>query len=1326
VASFRIRDSVACSFPFTTGFIDSSKSVQPLRYFWSFGDGATSTLSDPTHTYQTPGVFTVRLEVENEFGCKDDTIRIGSIKVESFDAAIQLSDTFGCVPTEISYGVLSNVPVVSSQWFFGNGESSTAQSGTVIYSQTGNYNVLLNVISGNGCIASDEKIVQIGSPPLVNFTATPTEVCRPPLTVQFTNLSQGASGYRWEFGDGTTSVLENPSKTYNRRDSFFVRLTATSPEGCSSTLFIRNFIIINEPVITILADPQGGCLPFTTNFSIQKTGPGTITDIFWDFGNGNTFQGINPPRQTYFTAGTFTVTATISFSDGNCQQRTIITRFSAGNPPSAFSGTISSSEICANSIVKLSATGGAGANFTWDMGNGEIITGRSTEYNYRIPGNYTIKLTATNSGCPVTITVGQIKVNPPATSFIISTLCGGLTVNFRNTSEDATTSIWDFGDGGSKETNNNSNVSHTYATYGLYNVRLIAFNSGSGCSDTISRVIDLREDRPQLKLNSQMGCSPLKVNFRDTSGNFRGFRWELPDTTLSGNNRSIFLTEPGAYSVTVYTLDEQGCRDTFRFKDIIKVVKPEAGFQFNPLGGCAPITVNFNDTSKSVFTTINSWIWDFGGLGNSTQKNPSFTFSLTDTVPITLIVTDNLGCKDTATSEIPVSFPKAQFSADFNSICTKTRFPIQNQSFGVALQYFWNFGNGTVSTEPDPQPIYNQEGEYTVSLLVIDDNQCRDSLSITNFVKVENFVYDFSADNMFKTCPELITLFSISPSDILYNQTIWDFGNGNTSTDTSRFPVNIYTEAGTYNVALILEDFRGCRDTIVKPAFIRVEGPSGKFIVEPDSGCVPLDVVIQAEIKNSRVNFWDFGDGRSLLDTSNLTTIELTYKNPGRTATSLVLDDGQGCVVLVNGPTVFVSYVDAEILPSTFVSCNQEEVIFTDISLTRRFSPIVNRVWNLGDGTTALDDSIITHQFEILNTRPFTVKLTATNSFGCFDTDSAIISVYTEPPLETDGDKVICLGDEVQLNASGVAFYEWFPAVNISQTDIPNPIVKPIRDVKYIVKGYDVPNCADIDTVFIKVVDRITGFAGTDTTICLGEEVILQASPDNINSGNFSFEWTPAINIESPFSAITKAKPSSDQMYLVKISNGSCTPLEWPVYISVAFPPELTVNEARTIFAGQEITLSAFSPTASVYQWSPPQSLNCADCPFTKAKPSISTDYQVKVTDLNGCSDSATIRINVIETCNGELLALPNVFSPNNDGLNDEFAVKGMGLRGLRAMKIFSRTGEMVFENYDINKGWDGKYNGVALNSGVYVYYIEFDCENGSTSIAQGNITLLR
>jgi gliding motility-associated-like protein len=1323
-ASFTFIDSVACAVPFIANFQDASQSVQPLTYSWNFGDGGTSSLQSPAHQYNSAGDFPVRLEVTNEFGCKDDTIVSGSIKIETLSPAIELGDTIGCAPFETSYNALVNVPARSFEWAFGSELVSGIQSGTVMLEEPGIYPVTLQVISQNGCEASATKNIVVGRTPTAAFSASPQESCVPPLTVQFTNQSSGGSSFQWQFGNGATSSLENPVYTYNAVRAYSVRLTVTSDEGCTATLLKRDFIKIERPVLTIVSPASGGCIPFSTSFRVSQTGPGTIENVQWDFGNGSTFSGIIPPVQTYASTGTFTVRATVTFADG-CAPQTITRRVTAGGPPT-YAVAINPKEICANRAVTGSVTGGSGAQFTWNMGDGETVTGRNPIYTYRIPGTYTVRVTASNFGCEVSTNLGEIVVNPPNAAFSVSNLCGGLAVRFTNRSEGNTNALWDFGDGSLPLTNNNANVTHVFPAYGTYNVKLVVSNTVTGCVDSLTRLIDLRNDRPSVVLQPQIGCAPFTATLSDTSSNWRTVRWDLNGVEIQGSTVSLTVDNPGAYDVRAYTLDQQGCRDTFLFPAAVKAVKPEANFSFNPLGGCAPINVNFTDVSTSQFSTVSNWQWDFGGLGSSTQRNPAFSFSLTDTVPITLIVRDNLGCRDTVTNDLPVSFPKVLVAAPFNSICTGTPFQFVNNSLGVALRYQWDFGDGSpFSNERAPAHIYQTQGLYDVKLLITDDNDCQDSVLLPAFVKVENLSYDFDGDNRFRTCPELVTNFSIFPSNILYNQALWDFGDGSSSLDSNRFPTNIYNEAGIYDVSLILEDFRGCRDTIFKPEFIQVQGPRGSFTVTPDSGCAPLNVSIQAEFFGSKTNFWDFGDGVGLVDTLLQTSIAHTYQSPGRAQPSLVIDDGLGCIVIVRGPEVLMGNVVAQIEASSAIVCNEEELFLADTGRTRSFAPVVSWEWDFGDGNTASGQSV-KYAYNSDETKDYWITVTTTNTFGCSDVDSFLVKVYKNPPLETTGDKVICLQDEVQLGASGVRFYEWFPKNTLSDPNIANPIARPPKTTEYVVLGYDIPSCPAYDTVLVRVVDRVVAEAGPDTSVCEGTEIQLFSEVSEINSGQFIYQWSPIDGLSDPQSSNPIALPETDIMYTVTVSNGRCRPAQIPVFIRVAPKPVLSVGESPLIFRGASIQLETATNQNVSYSWEPPLNLSCIDCPSPVASPSETISYAVTVTNAEGCSDTKELTVRVISLCDASVLKIPNVFSPNNDGLNDEFLLKGEGLKALKSMKIYSRTGQMVFESFDINKGWDGTFNGVRLNSGVYVYIIEAVCDNDESAVVNGNLTLLR
>ncbi|MEX2590765.1 MAG: gliding motility-associated C-terminal domain-containing protein, partial [Chitinophagales bacterium] len=176
-----------------------------------------------------------------------------------------------------------------------------------------------------------------------------------------------------------------------------------------------------------------------------------------------------------------------------------------------------------------------------------------------------------------------------------------------------------------------------------------------------------------------------------------------------------------------------------------------------------------------------------------------------------------------------------------------------------------------------------------------------------------------------------------------------------------------------------------------------------------------------------------------------------------------------------------------------------------------------------------------------------------------------------------------------------------------------------------------------------------------------------------------------------------------------------------------------------TIVVGESIDLEAYSDSfVNTYVWQPSDGLSCDDCPYPVASPDVSTNYIITATDINGCIDSSMISIFVknaftpdsdtAETCKKSFY-IPNAFSPNGDQINDVFYAYGKGVDQIH-LQIFNRWGELVFETYDINRGWDGIYEGELENPGVYVYYVKVIFCDGSTFVPfeyrKGSVTLLR
>ncbi|MBK7566641.1 MAG: choice-of-anchor L domain-containing protein [Bacteroidetes bacterium] len=165
-----------------------------------------------------------------------------------------------------------------------------------------------------------------------------------------------------------------------------------------------------------------------------------------------------------------------------------------------------------------------------------------------------------------------------------------------------------------------------------------------------------------------------------------------------------------------------------------------------------------------------------------------------------------------------------------------------------------------------------------------------------------------------------------------------------------------------------------------------------------------------------------------------------------------------------------------------------------------------------------------------------------------------------------------------------------------------------------------------------------------------------------------------------------------------------------------------------TVYYGEDIIL--FSDAGGDYTWSPPNGVDCITCPITTILPPYTTDYIITSVDENGCIATDNAFVTVLPDP-GNILFVPNTFTPNSDGNNDVFFVFGYNLTLVTKISVFDRWGEMVYlrENispYDISNGWDGTINGKALNNGVYAYVVEVQFETGQIFSQMGNVTLIR
>ncbi|MBT6453760.1 MAG: PKD domain-containing protein, partial [Planctomycetes bacterium] len=219
---------------------------------WNFGDGTTSTLQNPSHTYANAGNYDVSLSVSGPGG-SDSLARPGYITVAELAPIADFSGT----PTSGTVGMTvvfsdnsSGGPASSWSWNFGDGATSTLQNPSHSYATAGSYDVSLSVSGpgGSDSLARPGYITVAELAPIADFSGTPTSGTVG-MTVVFSDISSGGpvSSWSWTFGDGTTSTLQNPSHSYANAGNYDVSLSVTGPGGTSVLNRVGYIVVVALP-----------------------------------------------------------------------------------------------------------------------------------------------------------------------------------------------------------------------------------------------------------------------------------------------------------------------------------------------------------------------------------------------------------------------------------------------------------------------------------------------------------------------------------------------------------------------------------------------------------------------------------------------------------------------------------------------------------------------------------------------------------------------------------------------------------------------------------------------------------------------------------------------------------------------------------------------------------------------------------------------------------------------------------------------------------------------------------------------------------------------
>ncbi len=1398
-----------CKPPVTIPLQNLTTGPGTLSYDWNFGNGGPgSNAVNPIATYNTPGNYTITLIATSSSGCFD-TIRkpvvIPSVTVSSTFIA---PDTV-CLGQTISFQNTSNPDPDSSFWNFGDGTTSMVLNPVKAYNTSGLFIVKM-VNKFGSCVDSFSKPIFVQSAVPVTFTSPNALSCRAPHTVNFSGISPGSTTWFWDFGDGTTGSGQNTTHTYTDTGSFTVRLAVNNNFGCSNSLPITNFVRISPPKISVNNLPDSGCVPFTITPVVSVYAPDGVQSYSWDFGDGGTSNSANPSHQ-YNAVGTYTVRLRI-ITNGGCQDTiSFINGIKVGTPPAGgaeFSGAPLIG--CAGqpvSFVDLSPNPIFISGWRWEFGDGGSANIRNPIHNYADTGRFNVSLTVFNNGCGVTTTKNDyVQVYGAVARFNYTVDCSNKTlVRFKDSSLNATTISWNFGDG---TTSTAANPLHTFPGLGNYLVTLTATNGS--CTFIDSQLVRIVDEPPTFAINPNPICKGQRVIFSaigSIDSNLIKYEWDLGDGNLDSASRSVqnIFSQSGNYNIKLRITDVNGCTDSS--SQVLHAGGPKVGLgAVNPTG-CKGLNVNFIDSSSTDgVNAILSRIWDFGDGVIQTINTPPYqhSYNTPGSYNVKLKVIDAAGCTDSITFNnfVIISNPAASFTSADSITCPGKIVQFINQTGGTINNFNWDFGDGTISSFNNPAHVYTQVGQYSIKLKIRDRYGCEDSLTKTNFVNIDLPVADYTLSDTLSTCPPLDVQFTFKGK---YNQSIrWEFGDGGASDLLN--PRKVYNLAGTYITRLIVTSPGGCTDTLEKT--ITILGPSAIIAYNPLGGCDSLTVNFRS-LNTTNVDsiIWDFDDGFVITKDSSITH---TYTNVGNYVPRVILQDINGCKVPLMGvDTVKVVGITPAFVSSPRLLCDKGFVQFTDS--TKSNGRLTSWLWDFGDGTnstlqnpthfysvpgfytvtlsvgtefgcfesitvpnyikivnspvtdivasslavcqeglitfqgveTIPDTSSLTWSWDFANGQlsqlqnppaqlyrapgVFTVRLVTTNSSGCTDTTNQLITINPLPTVVVTPDSTICLGQSVQLNATGANTYLWLPpANNLSCTTCPNPIASPTVTTNYLVRGTTAFGCERIDSAKITVIQPSTVVAPPDDSLCIGQSLVLRAS------GTQVYSWTPATSLNNPNVPSPIARPVTTTTYIVTGSDfKGCFTSTDSVLVSVFSLPTVNVGPDITISAGTtDLQLNAqYSTDVLALLWSPASGLSCTTCPNPIAAPKITTTYTLSVTNNGGCT--ATDAMTVFVVCTNENIFMPNTFSPNGDGMNDVYYPRGRGINTIRGLRIFTRWGQMVYSKANFNandpsQGWDGTFRGSQLPPDVYVYTLDLVCENQTIITLKGDITLVR
>lgn len=1340
------------------------------NYAWDFNDGSPvfNTASPNTaHLYSTSGTYYVTLTVTDTNGCTNfvtNPVVINPAPVSNFTW-----DQPACKDSEIQFTSLANLGgapgyIVQWVWNFGDGNTTTINHPgnpniSHTYTTFGNFNVTLTIKTTDSCTATASRLVTVSANPLANFSYDAIH-CQGE-EIQFNDLSQPGSGglqsWLWNFGDpgsGTanTSSLSSPTHTYNAAGTYTVTLEVANTGGCTDT--ITKTIVINpHPTVDFSIEP--GCVNDSTHFiSTTYVNAAATNSWFWNF--GDTYTSVEEdPYHIYSASGSYQVTLTITDTAG-CENTITHTAIVSLPPEASF---LVSQQTCANLPVSFDNTSttssGTIATWYWEFGDGSdtLITAPANPditHVYSTAGTYTVTLTVNTSlGCEDETSKTVIVKTSPLAAFAYENTCAGVAVNF--TSQSATSGgsaiigyLWNFGDptSGVNNTSILQNPLHIFNSAGTYTVSLQVTNA-DGCYDTVTQAVIINPS-PALEYNWSNTCAGTATQFTVDEtitmvAAVNSWDWDFGDGSAHSNEQNPLHTyaQYGNYNVVLTIVDSAGCSNTKTHAVTINA-QPVALFSFS--SGCINSATQFSDESYTLNgEPIAVWHWDFGetAVANDTSnlQNPQWTYTVQGVYTVTLTVTTAAGCQDSTSTTIQV-FPNPTANFIYTPApCENGAVYFQDSSYASQasiVSWLWEFGPGSYSQLQNPVYVfYGSDSTYSVQLIVTDNRGCKDTIVKSVYVPA---AFDFTF-NYTPTCigdymefsPELIA--PLTDSLVFFNWNFGDPGSGIYNNSALRNPTHLYSEVGVYTVSLEAIDINNCNNTVFIPVSVEpLPLPDFEFTVGLCDTTAVFNDLSTGNGSDISEWIWTYGDGLSdTIYAPGNPDVTHKYLVPSLYTVELTVINANNCHNVFSQEVLVRPCLEAVFSEEDSLVCQNYNLSFADSSYCGQ--PITEWYWDFGDGTTTTYNSYtspVNHIYTEAGNYSVLLRVTTAVS-GQSISDSSIVDLIVSPsPVAEYSIGKVCYGttaeftNETVNNGVIVSGYQWDfddPASTEDTSTLRNPSwlfgAPGYYDVRLI--SSNTLGCSD--TVVKTIPVYMLPEANYDYSLsCAGNRTLFFDHSDSAYAPLSSWTWifregTELLDMKLEQNPEYVFQNSGEhQVSLIVQDTNTCT--DTVTQLVNTYPPpvsDFTYNANYENVQGQ-LQFDNISVGATHYYWDFGNGeTSYAEEPFVLYN--LDGEYPITMiaySDME-CSDTARYVYNFMV----KGLFIPNAFSPENPHAEVQlFKPVGINLKEY-LIQVYDRFGNLLWYSDKLDdqgrpaEGWDGRYNGLLLQQGVYMWKAE-------------------